>query len=271
MERIDTYNEVQVGDEIVFFEGKNEKPVAYCEFGKVILCRHKIPLGYARVTSVEDKGRYFLVTAEHIVKDLYAGILYDDFIKALPVQGYEIGFDRIFKNESGGEIYDEHQILAYNKEIGTVIVAETFSAWGDRRMNSIYVSCPNMDIGSVMKNRYFHSGGGYMATLNLAHNTGNDYDLLKMVEHLVGCDGARWPDNAHLYLWTYADKETSLNGERLSLWESTICRIYAAPELMNMLRNCDFMIKVAALKKKGALTLVMDENGELLQENTKEC
>ena len=74
---------IEVGSEVCFFEGKKEKPVAYTALGKVILCKHKIPLGYARVTSVEEREKYYLVTAEHIVRDLYSGIDYNDFIQVL--------------------------------------------------------------------------------------------------------------------------------------------------------------------------------------------
>lgn len=261
---------INVGDEVVFFEGKNDRPVAYCWSGKVILCRHKIPLGYARVTSVQDKGRYFLVEAEHIVDDLYTGILYDEFIQVLPLHGYKIGFDRIFKNNEVTVVHDEHQILAYNKEIGTIIVAETCGAFHDGTMNTINVYCPNVSLTDVMRSRYFSHGGGLMTVLDLAsYRFHNDAGLLKKVENLVGADGARWPDDQSISLWTYEDKNASLNGKELTLWESTICRIYAAPEVLTMLNNCtNFMTKLAILKKKGALNIVMDKNGKLLESNT---
>lgn len=50
--------EINVGDEICFFEGKGDKPVAYGTYGKVVLCKHKVPLGYARVLTVEEKENF---------------------------------------------------------------------------------------------------------------------------------------------------------------------------------------------------------------------
>lgn len=45
---------LKVGDEVLFFEGKKNKNIAYFWDGKVILCKNKISKGYVRITFVEQ-------------------------------------------------------------------------------------------------------------------------------------------------------------------------------------------------------------------------
>ena len=93
------FNEkLEVGDEVLFFEGKKNRNIAYFWDGKVILCKNKISKGYAKITSAEDRGNFFLVTAKHIIKDYYEGISYDEFMKLLPMFGFKIGYNLEFEN-----------------------------------------------------------------------------------------------------------------------------------------------------------------------------
>lgn len=267
-----TNGELNIGDVIVFYEGKDEKSVAYCPSGKVILCRDRnMPLGYAEITSVQDKGNYFLVDAKHIVKDLYSGIAYEDFIGALAEQRYKIGFDRIFGNDRDGILHDEHQILAYNMEFGIIIVATTASDHEWERMASIEAYCPGLALGGVMHIRYFVHGSEDIAVFDFARCSGNGCDFLQNLHRIMENCSPQWPKQASISLSTYADKETLLNGEEIGTWDATICRIYAVPDVKEIMKNCtDFWYKVALLKTKGAADLVLDEAGRIRSGNTGE-
>lgn len=202
-----TMNEqVNVGDEICFFEGKNENPVAYTWMGKVILCKHKIPLGYARVKTVEDRGRFFLVTAEHIVKDVYSEIDYEDFIKVLPLHGFKIGYDKPFQVEwKGEEPKTEHQIFAYNLTNHVVIVADSFTLPNGRmKFNSIDTYCPGLGFHKYHRNRHFSSGSRDITRFNLEYGFGCK-DLLSWVNQQMEGITAVWPKNDYPMLWNYAE------------------------------------------------------------------
>lgn len=130
---------VKVGDVINFVEGKKNRQVSFfTNPGKVIICKHKIPIGYAEILSVEEKDKCFLVTAKHTIKDIYYNITYDDFIKTISLFGYRIGFDREFTGDDGMQ---EHQIFAYNLKTKVVIVAETFN---QNAFNNIEVYLPSI-------------------------------------------------------------------------------------------------------------------------------
>ena len=154
------------GTEVIFKEGKNNRPVAFTEEGKVILCKHKIPLGYAKVKTVEDKGTYFLVTADHIdPKDYYYGINYEEFLKVLPLYGFKVGYDIPFKSPYGE--YDERQILAYNLDNHCIIVAETFD--NKDCFNSINLYCPNLSCFEFYSHMEgFTHGSGALSVFNIS-------------------------------------------------------------------------------------------------------
>lgn len=62
---------LKVGDIVCFFEGKDSRNISHDEDGRVILCIHHIPLGYAKIKKIISvRERVVLVKAEHTVKDI---------------------------------------------------------------------------------------------------------------------------------------------------------------------------------------------------------
>jgi len=243
---------LEVGTDVCFFEGKKDRAVAYTETGKVILCKHRIPLGYAKIKSVEDRGNYFLVTADHIVKDVYSGIDYDDFIAVLPMHGFRIGFDRTFTHryDSGNEI-QEHQIYAYNLKNNVVIVAETFRWEGSTRVgfNTIDVYCPQVSIFDFNRCGYAECGSGNMAVFNLVSRH-NGCDLLKWINNIMeDIENPFWPENDYPSLWTYEDTETTDENGNWNLGERHLPKLLDAPESLRIFKGCKFLEKLKNVVK----------------------
>jgi len=241
---------LEVGTNVCFFEGKKDRPVAYTDIGKVILCKHRIPLGYAKIKSVEDKGNYFLVMADHIVKDIYSGIDYDDFIAVLPLHGFKIGFDRTFihRYNSGNEI-QEHQIYAYNLKNNVVIVAETFK-WEDSNrvgFNAIDVYCPQVSVFNFNRCGYVELGSKNMTVFNLVRQN-NGYDLLKWINNIMkDIKNPFWPEDDYPSLWTYEDTEITDENGNWNLGERHLAKLLDAPESFKIFKGCKFLEKIKCI------------------------
>lgn len=241
---------IEVGSEICFFEGKKGNPVAHTVLGKVILCKHKMPLGYARVTSVEEREKYYLVTAEHIVRDLYSGINYEEFIQVLPLQGYKIGFDRTFDHDMDEQgIMAEHQIFAYNLQNRVVIVAETFT-WekgGRVGFNSIKIYLPGISVftGYRKRTRLFRSGGASITQLDAGSTSYNQDGILEYVNDLMEREGHgnTWPADEYPSMWTYADDDLEYNEDgEWTLGKTTLKRLNLAPrECLYIFAGCNWL------------------------------
>ncbi len=236
---------LNVGDEVVFFEGRNNKPVAYWD-GKVVLCKHKIPLGYAKVKSVEDKGRCFVVTADHIVKDVYSGIDYEDFLAVLPLHGFKIGFDRPFNHQrNDGSIAVEHQIFAYNEQNKCVIVAETFTwEWTTRiGFNAIDVYCPQLNVFRYNRCGLISNGSGNMTVFNLVQ-VNNHCGLLNWVNsQMEDIENPHWPEKEYPSLWNYEDSNDCYdeNGE-WNLGKKNLKKLLDAPkEALLVFSGCNWL------------------------------
>lgn len=248
------FNEtLKVGDEVLFFEGKKNRNIAYFWDGKVILCKNKISKGYARVTSVEDRGNFFLVTAEHIIKDYYEDISYDEFMKLLPMFGFKIGYNLEFENphtKEDGTHPMENQIFAYNLDLGMIIVAETWRLWGEETFNSINVYCPHMD---AFKHPVgFFCGNVNMSQLNLCSIDKPIENILKNIcktqKENVEYASCLWPLGETPFLWHYADdRETCDENGTWNLWERTISRILLVDkEIDSLFVNVDSMKPILA-------------------------
>lgn len=240
-------DKIEIGSVVCFFEGKNNRPVAYTYMGKVILCKNKISLGYAKINSLEDKDNYFLVTAEHIVKDVYSGIDYDDFIAVLPLHGYKIGFDLTFENNHcDGEMTQEHQIYAYNLKNNVVIVAETFTWEKGMRIgfNSIDVYCPQVNILDFIHCGYAECGNGNITVFNLTRRS-NRHDLLEWINEIMeDIENPVWPVNEYPHLWTYADNETTDENGNWNLGERHLQKLLNAPESFQIFKGCKYIEKI---------------------------
>lgn len=228
-------NYIRVGTEVCFFKGKGGRPVAYSDTGKVILCKNKIRTGYARLKTIEEKDRCFLVNADHIVKDIYSGIDYDDFIKVLPLHGYKIGFDHKFKDNTTGTM--ESHIYAYNLKTGVVILAETYTPHKIQIFNSIYVYLPNVSCHYFIRDPLFVSGNSTMTKLDLA-NAYQRYNLLTYIDLILSRHGSinTWPKDASLLLYNYSERKTN----NINYYE----RLLEAPESLCLFKNCDFLKEI---------------------------
>ena len=243
-------NDIKVGSEVCFFEGKKDRPVAYDSLGKVILCKHDISLGYAKVKTVEEKDNFYLVTAEHIIKDVYSGINYDEFLKVLPLHGYKVGFDRIFKHNSlsMGEYIDEHQIFAYNLQNKVVITAETFN-WDDKQKNQfntirIYLPGANCFSCGACYYKMFSQGNGEMSIFDAGSTSRNETDVLARMNELAERFGGDWPADEYPSLWTYAKSDNVEHDDdgNWILGEWSLQRLKLAdPECLQIFKGCNWL------------------------------
>lgn len=243
-------NAIEVNSEVCFFEGKNNKNVAYDAYNKVILCKHKIPIGYARIKTVEEKDNFYLVTAEHITKDLYSDISYEEFLKVLPLHGYKIGFDRIFKHEADGDTIDEHQIFAYNPKNKAVIVGETFH-WdkNDTRnsFNDIKIYLPGVNCFDVSRSRMFDKGSSNISVFDAGSTSYGECDILARMNNLVENYGGNWPIDEYPCLWTY-EQDDNVEYDKdgnwiLGTWSLQRLKL-ADPECLKIFEGCTWLDQI---------------------------
>ena len=238
---------IKIGDEIIFFEGRDGKNVAYNPFGKVILCVHDIPLGYAKVKKVvAEKERVILVKAQHIIRDLYSGITYDDFIKVLPKFDYKIGFDREFKNTLGYVNTMEHHIYAYNMDSGVVINACTITSDLSHKQcfDEISVYLPNVSAYDYTKHIGFKSGISNLTVFDFAC-TYHYYDILQDIDNILDIlwlndhtnINRYWPSDRVPSITTYMDDFPDIENTAAE-------RLKEAPESLKLFKNCDFLYNI---------------------------
>lgn len=239
-------NDIQVGSEICFFEGKDNKLVARDLYGKVILCKHKIPFGYAKVLSVEEREKYYLVTAEHIIKDIYSGINYEEFLQVLPLHGFKLGFDRIFDHEMDGITLEEHQVFAYHPENKSVLVGETFKWEENSRMtfNSLRIYLPGASCVSFQRNRMFYSGSNQISVLDVGSTSRGEIGVLAYVNDMMSRFGGDWPEIEYPNLWTYEKSDNKEHDEDgnwiLGKWSLQRLKL-ADPECLKIFKGCKWL------------------------------
>lgn len=237
-------NELKEGTVVLVKEGKGKRPVAFTFEGKVILFKNSVKLGFARITSIIDKGNCFLCEAENIVKDYYQDIPYEEFLEVLKLKEYKIGFDIPFKYKE----YEERQLLAYNLDYNTIIIANTFKG----NFNSINVYCPNLPIFTFFRSLFSH-GGGNLSVLELCHSGNISFPLECIHEEMEKVKkekGVKWAESEDISLWTYADPSTDKDGNWI-LWESTIDRVLLADkEIEKILGNSKRMKPIFAKRKE---------------------
>lgn len=244
-EKIENYFNCKEGD--IFLLRKNRKKkdlyIAYDRKGRIIIPINKtIGQGYGRITKIVKRSeRYTLVEMENKIIDYYDGIKYKDFIEVLKVNKFNIGFNREFIYKTKEEERKEHQILAYRKDKGIIIVAETFNK--GRIFNSIKVYCPNLNMRSYLKCPILSMAGENMTVMDLCYNHNNkiEFPLRGLIELITD---NKWDKEEYINLWTYADYELDKiennKYERHSnLWNNTIERILLAPkEIEDILGEC---------------------------------
>ena len=235
----------EIGDTILLKKGKNNSIVGFTLTGKVIIPTNAVKVGYAKILTLEEKEKCILCKMENVVKDYYDGIPYEEFLIAIELNGYKIGFDIPFQSPHGyGE---ERQIFAYNLNINTVIVAETF--YGKKSFNSINVYCPNMN-GLKLKWNIFSHGSCNMSVLSLCQAKKNQANLLEDINNrmlkIKNEKGVIWPKNESISLWNYTDSREDENGNWI-LWDTTIDRILLADkEVDSIFKNCERMKPILA-------------------------
>lgn len=235
----------EIGDTVLLVRGKNDSVIGHTSVGKIILPKNKVKTGYAKILALEERERYILCELQNVVKDYYYEIPYEEFLEVLKLNGYTIGFDIPF--QSPYEYGEERQVFAYNLNINTIIVAETF--YGKKSFNSIDVYCPNMN-GLKLKWNIFYHGGSNMSVLSLCNERGGQANLLEtinsMMLHIKEREGILWPENESLSLWNYSDQRYDENGH-WNLWEKTIDRILLVnQEVDSIFKNCKRMQPILA-------------------------
>lgn len=239
---IDDYG-VKVGDVVRFVHGKNKRNVAFTIMGKVILCKHHIPIGFARIKKLEVRDKYYLVTAEHIAYDLYPEISYSEFFDAIKVHSYEIGFDREFHDDNGNV---QHQIFAYHPEYKTCIIAETYTLSKDDEyhFDRIQIYMPMANIKDFTRTSLFLSGGSNIVTLDAIRLKYNhhirvlDYVSTYMNDIVILNHGLiKWPNDRPSFI-THADYPNSTE-EFCDIFYSRLALV--SDDALKIFEGCDFM------------------------------
>lgn len=255
------YYSVEPGDIVRFVKGKKNRNVSYTLTGKVILCKHQIQIGYAKIKTVENNEKYFLVTAEHVVHDLYPEISYEEFLEVIEKHGYKIGFDRRFKRRKLSEndiSTNEHQVFAYNSTISTCIVATTVTIEGDEQhFNYINIYLPFATISDFRRNHLFNNGNSVMVVLDAVRTTYSlllyplDYIKTYMENRVLRkFDGhIPWHKDERPSFICYDDNISSEN-EYLDLFYERMA--LATNDALEMFKGCDFIKKLESRRNEHA-------------------
>lgn len=236
------YNyDLKVGDDVVFFEGRRGRSIAYSPSGKVVLCNHPIELGFAKIKIVEERDRFYLVTADHIVKDVYKDIVYEEFMEVLKLFNYKVGLDTLFTGMNGT---DEHFIYAYNLEFNTIIVAETFTrSYEDKlRFNSIKVYLPGVSCRDFIRSSVFSSGSESYVMLDLAFAQTRTSSYLEMVKKCMSrVELRRYPKDFYPILWDYTESIGLNNEGTTNLGKRCLNKLLLVPESLQIFEGCSWL------------------------------
>lgn len=243
-------NNIQVGDIVLLSPGRDNHPVGFNNHSKVILPTNEVELGYAKVLELLEKDTYYLCTLENVIQDFYPQISYSEFLKALAYQGYKIGFDMHFDSKTTHS--KEHEILAYNLNYNTVIVATTKN--NGAAFHSVEVYCPNLN-GFKKYWNITAQGSINLAILDLCSPRLFEPHILEKInekmEKIKNDKGVQWPQTESIKLYTYADLKEAQNPiTQEELWNKTITRYYyASKEMDNIFKDCKKMKPILRRKK----------------------
>lgn len=240
-------NSVNRNDIVLFVKGKDDKPIAYADNGKVILCKHSIDCRYVRITSVEEKPTVVLVTAENeYAYDYYDGISYEEFKEMIEHKGFNIEFERPFDYtpREGEATRKEMQLYAWNPDNNCVIVANTYN--NRETLCSIELYCPGVDIWETrgLKGSYAGTSNFSIFELTRNHSIGCNRALdtyMRITRDFQQEKGKEWPDTESPNMWTYADKAEDFENKDGSwgLGINTLSRLSAASkEATDIFKHC---------------------------------
>jgi hypothetical protein len=243
---------LNIGDIVCFKEGKNDRNVAYTKEGKVILCSHKIPVGHAKIVSVVEKPKYYIVKAQHVTYDYYKGMSYYEFLELMNTLGFKIGFDMpfVYQMHAGCGHFipkDEHEIFAYNLDLNMVIVACTYE--NSSTFYQVRVYCPGLDPDEYCGQGLYASGRQNVTKFDLTFRHGSTTPLHNMIRLVQKAkddnpESIVWGENTFVELWNCSEEFTNA-------WSKTIDRILLAPaEVDTIFEKCAKMQAVLAKRGK---------------------
>lgn len=241
---------VDVGDVLFFKAGRDDKMISNTVDGKVVLCTNKIEVGYARVLTVDERKTCVLVTAEHVVKDMYENMTYAEFVDVLKLNGFKIGFEEPFTRHTAKRDVGERLLYAY-KSNGVVVVAQTFTLTLDMvvfepRLGLVTVYCPELSVHGI----YGSLEKFVKVTLSSADMTVFELDggaalkafsrIMRLVNRMDG--NLLWPKDACPCLLAKEEE-----GDKRS---KSIERLASVPESLLIYKGCEFLKEIKNFCKR---------------------
>lgn len=243
---------VGVGDIMFFNAGNDNRMISHTVDGKVVICKNKLEEGYARVLTVDERKTCFLVTAEHVVKEMYENMKYLEFVEVLKLYGFKIGFEEPFTRKTLNRDVGERLLYAY-KPNGMVVVAQTFTLTLDTvvfepRLEWVTVYCPNLSVHGVSDKLYKFvnqtRSTNDMTIFELADDT--DLNAFSSIMRLMDRINRQllWPVDEYPWL-TARGSEDDLD-ER----STSIERLASVPESLMIYKGCRFLEEIKNFCKR---------------------
>lgn len=189
-----------------FMKGKKKGYIGYDAYGKVILARNEVQIGYYKISNIEEREKVILVDAERIPYDYFPDITYNEFLDVLKYNGFKIGFIEDFHYVRGNYESDDHLVFAYDVETHIVIVAQSWK--NGKSFNSIDVYCPGMNCFDV-RSKLFSNGNSSICVFNLCYedvlnkNKGA-FHIFK--ENMDGIKDNNYKGYNSISLWNYSEQ-----------------------------------------------------------------
>lgn len=149
------YNEQK---EVFFFrEGKDNRYISFTDTGKVIIAKNCSKPGFYKLNYAQERKTCIIADVTPVVWDYYRGISCEELKSVFKSLGFKIAFEMpfVYKYRDWKETLctsDEMRIVVYNKDINTIIVADTFNVHNS--FNSIECYCYGVS-DQVTFSRYY--------------------------------------------------------------------------------------------------------------------
>ena len=205
-------NSIKLGDIYYFEKGKKDRFISHTGYGKVIIAENCSSRGFAEVTSFDDREKVIIAKVKRCLYDYYDGISYKDFKDLLLERGYKLAFEQPFQRKyhmsgEGSKCTDEMRLVAYNKELNMIIVAD--SIYSMSTFNSVCCYCYGVNGNYLVRHRLFSHGNSNLAVFDLVHC--NSYGVSRPL-HIVEAYGSEDFSSKIKRCdvpsgWTYADSQ----------------------------------------------------------------
>ena len=195
-----------------FKKGKKDRYVSYTDLGKVIIGDNCKSEGYYNLTEVTEKETVIIAKVKKCLYDYYDEMTYENFKELVLERGYKLAFEQPFQRKyhmsgEGDKCTDKMRLVAYNKELNMIIVAD--SIYSMSTFNSVCCYCYGVNGNYLVRRRLFSHGNSNLAVFDLVHC--NSYGVSRPL-HIVEAYGSEDFSSKIKRCdvpsgWTYADSQ----------------------------------------------------------------